>query len=93
MQLLTLQISKNLFIIGKSPSALILGNKCINCTNHHLPILVLHPLLDLPLQQVLPFSFLPVEHSIKSLLLSKSYKLCKADTLYYMHVEQTNGMM
>ena len=54
---------------------------CANCTNHHLPILVLHPLLDLPLQQVLPFSFLPVGHSIKSLLLSKSYKLSKADTL------------
>ena len=53
---------------------------CANCTNHHLPILVLHPLLDLPLQQVLPFSFLPVGHSIKSLLLSKSYKLSKADT-------------
>ena len=45
---------------------------CANCTNHHLPILVLHLLLDLPLQQVLPFSFLPVGHSIKSLLLSKS---------------------
>ena len=53
---------------------------CGNCTNHHLPILVRHPLLDLPLQQVLPFSFLPVEYSIKSLLLSKSYKLSKADT-------------
>ena len=54
---------------------------CANCTNHHLPILVLHPLLDLPLQQVLLFSFLPVGHSVKSLLLSKSYKLSKADTL------------